>query len=190
MRVFVSSSALAVFVALASWASPASVDARAQMYIKARTNGAVPTLGHFHPTRNPRYGAAVRAFGEPDSEHQRYTTLCNVRWASIGLTVHFANYGGEDACTHHGGLANDAVIAGPGARRWSTVPGLRVGNRVERLRRLYPAATRHGRSWWLVTATTHIACDAPEGCPYGVLRASMRHHRVDAFRVAIGAAGE
>jgi hypothetical protein len=170
----------------------AAVEYRApapKLYIKARSNGRVPTLGHFHPSRSPHFRAAFRVFGEPSSESGD-DDFCRVRWATIGLTILFANFGIENACDLDGGLAQYVVIKGPEAKDWLTVPGLRIGNRVRRLRRLYPQASRHGKSWWLVTGRTRIACERPAGCPYPVLRASIRRGRVDAFRVWVGAAGD
>jgi len=58
------------------------------------------------------------------------------------------------------------------------------------MRHLYPRATRHGRWWWLVTGYTSVGCTKPCPYPYAVLAARLRHGKVSAFSVWIGAAGD
>ena len=62
----------------------------------------------------------------------------------------------------------------------------RLGPVDARLRRLYPGATRHGKSLWLVRAVNIFV----GGSPYPVLRATMRNGRVASFALDVGAGGE
>ncbi len=66
---------------------------------------------------------------------------------------------------------------------WRTAVGLRVGDSVARLRRLYPRATLHPSSppwtgYWLVTRRT---CAEVGGFPYPGLLARARAGRVTAL---------
>jgi hypothetical protein len=62
----------------------------------------------------------------------------------------------------------------------------RIGDPQRRLRRLYPGATRHGRSWWLAKGINVFGT----GNPYPVLRATMSDRRVRSLALQIGAAGD
>jgi hypothetical protein len=158
-----------------------------QMIVKARSDGTV-SLDGFHPRSEATLGAASDVFGDPDSSRGHFNaTECRVRWASLSLTIEFANFGGQDACDPDYGYANFAVIKGPHSRQWVTSAGLRTGDSVERLRHRYPHASRHGSSWWLVTGISNVGCNA---CRYAILRATTSSGRVEALRLAIGAAGD
>lgn len=102
---------------------------------------------------------------------------------TVGLRMVFANFGGLDPCSPEGGLADLAVMRGA---RWRTSRGLRIGDPVSRLHRLYPTATARGGLWWLVTGYTPIG----EGGYYPVLAAAVGRGRVRALRAGIGAAGD
>ena len=93
----------------------------------------------------------------------------------------FANFGGGGPCAR--GRAQTARAFGD---RWRTAKGLRVGQRLRRLRNLYPTATRHGDAWWLVTAQSEI------GMPhrYPVLSATVLGGTVRSFSLQILAAGD
>jgi hypothetical protein len=106
-----------------------------------------------------------------------------VSWHGQGLKIAFANFGGGSACNPDLGRSQSARAYG---KRWRTARGLRVGNRVGRLRDRYPRATRHGRLWWLLTAVSFIG----ETHRYPVLAATVRRGRVSSFLVFIGAAGD
>ena len=71
---------------------------------------------------------AIRAFGAPSSVQHRFgRTGCRVRWASLGLRIEFANYGGRPACSPRYGYAQTAAVGGPGAAGWVTDRGLAIG---------------------------------------------------------------
>jgi hypothetical protein len=172
---------------------PAAGAATHRLFIKARSNGRVVTVGGFHPSRDPSVSAAVKTFRAVDGEHEKYGgTACDIHWARFGLTITFGDLSGENnACNV--GRADTAVIKGEGpeSQRWSTANGLRLGDSVARLRKLYPRAAQHGASWWLVSSVSQIGISCyPSGCPYPVLRAKTTRGRVTSFRLSIGEAGE
>jgi hypothetical protein len=148
--------------------------------------GKVRAIGDFHPERDPTLRAAIRAFGQPDTRAgSGQGSACRVLWRPEGLRIQFVNLGapGRSACDPAIGRSQNARAFDP---RWRTGRGLRIGHRLRRLRRLYPGATRHGRSWSLVKGINVFVGDHP----YPVLRATMRDGRVASFALSIGAAGE
>jgi hypothetical protein len=173
-----------IFVlAVTALAVPAVAQARSDR-IEARGNGRVLAVGDFKPQRNPTYGAAVAVFGEPASQRSRFRgKACVVNWPGPGLRITFANFGVGSACDRALGRSQTARAYGG---HWRTKRGLRVGARLRRLRRLYPHARRHGRSWWLVTAVSPFGT----GGRYPVLAAAVRGGHVRSFKLRIGAAGE
>jgi hypothetical protein len=144
--------------------------------------GTVRAIGDFRPARNPTLGAAIRAYG-PTTSRRGGGEICRVRWARIGVRITFQNFGGVDSCEPSGGRAQKAVVDDG---RWRTAKGLRIGNEITRLRRLYPDAERTPRGFRLVEGIL------PFGQPrrYAVLGARVSGGRVRAFTMFIGAAGD
>jgi hypothetical protein len=175
--------ALSVAAALAT-AAPAGAR---PFVVEARGSetslGVVRAIGDFRPARNPRLGAAIRAFGRPSSRRGG-GEICRVRWADLGVRITFQNFGGVDSCEPSGGRAQKAVVGGDS--RWRTAKGLRVGNRVARLRRLYPRARRTPRGFRLAQGILPFGTPVP----YAVLGARVTGGRVRAFTLFIGAAGD
>jgi hypothetical protein len=161
------------------------------LVVAARPSGAITQLGPLRPhrvhdleshERETSYAAAVEAFGPPPRLRRLARWRCIARWPGIGLEIDFADYGGGVAC-RDGGFVQFALVYGDG---WHTPAGLRIGDRVRRLRRLYPSAERHGHAWWLVRRYSRIG----EGGWFGPLTAIVRDGRVRSLRAAVGAAGE
>jgi hypothetical protein len=171
--------------AAAALSAPAAAGAR-PFVIEARGSetgpGVVRAIGDFRPARNPRLGAAIRAYG-PTTSRRGGGEICRVRWAGIGVRITFQNFGGVDSCEPSGGRAQKAVVDDD---RWRTGKGLRIGNEVARLRRLYPDATQTSRGFRLVEGIL------PFGQPrrYAVLGARVSGGRVRAFTMFVGAAGD
>jgi hypothetical protein len=164
----------------AASARPFTIEAQGS----ASSFGEVRAIGEFRPARDPTYAAALQAFGDPEAERPRFGgTSCRVSWHGQGLKIAFANFGGGSACDPELGRSQSARAYG---RRWRTVRGLRIGNGLRRLQQLYPRATRHGRSWWLLTAVSFIG----ETRRYPVLAATVPGRRVRSFSLSIGAAGD
>lgn len=149
--------------------------------------GKVLRIGPFRVARDPALRAAVDAFGKPSSRRalggRRPALACRAAWRRLGVTVVFANLAGEDACKPRFGVAQSAFVY---SRRWQTGRGLRVGDRVRRISRLYPKAIRTGRFYKLVTGVKSFA--GPRR--YAVLGARLAGRRVRALTMDIGAAGE
>ena len=143
--------------------------------------GRVLAIGDFKPARNPSLGAAVDAYGVPSSKRRVSRHGCRVGWNGPGVKILFANLGGGGACAR--GRAQTARAFGD---RWRTAKGLRVGQGLARLRRMYPSATRHRDVWWLVTGLNLIG----EQHRYPVLSATVRGGSVRSFALQILAAGD
>ena len=160
-------------------AAPFTINVRGS----AQSFGTVLAIGDFKPNRDPRLGAAIDAYGDPSFRRRISTFGCRVGWNALGIKILFANLGGGGACDEDLGRSQTARAFGD---RWRTAKGLEVGQRLARLRRLYPSASQHGRAWWLVTAVTRIG----ETRRYPVLAATVRDGRVRSFVVEVGAAGD
>jgi hypothetical protein len=148
-----------------------------------RSLGKVRAIGDFRPQSDPTLGAANSVFGPPTKLVRPSNASCRALYAGIGLRILFVNLGG-------GGPCDPALTKSQVARafdpRWHTGKGLRIGDGLRRVKRLYPRATRHGRSWWIVKGINIFGSRGP----YGVMRATMQDGRVNSFALEIGAAGE
>jgi hypothetical protein len=122
--------------------------------------------------------AARAAFGQPSSARPDSRVSCVLRWPGLGLRLRFLSFEGH-ACSR--GVLVTATVA----RRagWRTGRGLRVGDPVVRVRRLYPnarfrraAAGRTG--YWLVVRR---ACQEVGGAAYPGLLARTAGGRVTAI---------
>jgi hypothetical protein len=147
--------------------------------------GEVRAIGDFKPRRDPTLGTAIDAYGEPGSIRPRGSASCKVAWPALGVRILFVDLGGGGACDPRYGKSQEARVQT--RPEWRTRRGLHVGDRVRKLRRLYPGATRHGRSFWLVTG---ISLYGPAKQRYPVLAASVREGVVRSFKLEIGAAGD
>jgi hypothetical protein len=149
-----------------------------------RSLGKVTAIGDFHPQRDPTLQAANGVFGPPTEIVRTSDVSCRVLYGAIGLRFAFVNLGGGGGCNPP---FTKSQVARAFDQRWHTGKGLQIGDRQRKLRRLYPGATRHGASWWLVRGRNIFGVG--QG-PYAVLRATMRGRRVHSFALRIGAAGE
>ena len=176
----------AALAVAAGLAAPSPADAES-FVIKARGSqtgpGVVRAIGDFKPSRDPKLSAAIRAYGQPTSRSGG-GELCRVRWADIGVRSRFQNFGAVDSCQARHGLAQKAVVNGD--RPWRTAKGLRLGDTIARLTRLYPRARRTSRGFRLVEGIL------PFGMihRHSVLGARVGDRRVTAFTLFIGAAGD
>lgn len=165
----------------------AAVPADARSFVLRATGsqtglGEVRAIGDFKPAVNPRLRAAVRAFGQPTSRRGG-GEICRVRWNRFGLTIRFQNFGGFNSCGPRG-LAQKAVVTGE--QPWRTAKGLRLGDGVVRIRRLYPNARQTRRGFRIISGI--LPFGRPQ--PYAVLGARLEDGDVSAFTLFIGAAGD
>jgi hypothetical protein len=141
----------------------------------------------------PTYAAAIRAFGPPDlpCKLRKATNGANlpnasrVVWRRLGLTIDFVTYGGfrgGHACSEPGSVYVDGVVIT--SPRWRTVRGLRVGDPLSKLRRLYPTALPRRGSWQIVVDHSPIGT----GGLHPVFAAKTQGGRVSSFLFSIGAA--
>jgi hypothetical protein len=175
-RRLIAVTALTVGVALFAASEASALTIRAGHYTLMK-------LGQFHPGKDPTLRGATGAFGQPTSADGTDTT-CKVRWSGPRLRIDFSNFAGLDPCSPQGGRAQEVFIGS--SPEWETAKHLEVGQRVKRLRHLYPNATRHGSKWWLKAAVSHLG----RTHRYAVLAARTANGRVSGFTGWIGAAGE
>ncbi len=101
------------------------------------------------------YRHAVAAFGRPTSRGRDTpeSNVCTVRWEDIGIDIGFAWSRGPCRARN----LDRAAWAGMRlfGNRWRTAKGLRIGDPVRRITRLYPRAKYVSRpprpgEWWLL----------------------------------------
>jgi hypothetical protein len=96
---------------------------------------------------------AKSVFGAPDTTRRVRASECRTVWRSLGLTLGYLDLSGGNPC-RIGGM----VTATATSTAWRTDRGLRVGDRIARVRMLYPHARRVATApyggWWLITRHT------------------------------------
>lgn len=153
------------------------------------SDGKLTRIGALDLSRTPTIERATDAFGQPTKKRLSGKVLCVVDWTPLRLRGHFVNVGGpmpgRTTCSTSVGKLQTAEIRG---RAFRTQAGLRVGDTLARLRRLHPAARRHGASWWIATTPNVVGGDPRDRIP--IVRADVRDGRVSVLVLWIGAAGE
>lgn len=141
---------IVIVLAAVGLAGPAASAVRAEPGFAIVTSGPRPLqrIGPyaFASPRNAgrSYPAAVEAFGPPTSRQpsgRSGSGSCTVRWAGLGLAMAFVSTSRApcssaslDSSVWFGATISD--------ERWRTDRGLRVGDTLPTLRRLYPRAKR------------------------------------------------
>src|SRR5205807_9460501 len=83
--------------------------------------------------------AAIRALGAPNKITVQGSNTCTGTWSGLGLRILFTSFGGGSGCRTV--FAQTGMISGEAGRRhWRTARGLRVGDSLGKLARLYPGA--------------------------------------------------
>ena len=130
--------------------------------------------------------ATIQArLGAPDSARRTGEYSCRLVWRRLGLTMSLLDLSTGRPC--RAGVLQAATVT---SRAWRTTKGLRVGDSVSRLRRLYPAARLRDpgfppwRGYWLVTRRTCVEVGAQ---PYPGLLARVGGGRVRALVVQVTA---
>jgi hypothetical protein len=147
-------------------------------------------IGSFRVKSDGTLGGAIRAFGRATSLKGSGGESCLAVWRPINLRMNVYNLGGQDPCSPRYGMFARAIMRGPA---WRTSKGLRVGDPVARLRRLYPAAKlRRGlrffwpAGYWLVPRGNRFGYAGS----YPGLLAETRSGRVVSFTVRYQAGGD
>jgi hypothetical protein len=156
-----------------------------------------PRIASFEAANDPTLAGAIRALGVPSSCRRvpGFRSFASVTWSRLGLRMVFGTYGPIPArgpCAAAGRIVLDSAIAT--GRRWRTGRGLRVGDPVARLRRLYPRAHRRRflrglrplDGWWLVVRLSRV----PDRHFVPTLLATARGGRVTGLVVTAELEGE
>jgi signal peptidase I len=170
--------------------SPSSVHAAVSFVIRA-TAKRIDVGGYriWDPgsRKGPTYAGALTAFGGARScrfGHDRADAV--VRWPALGVTAEFTTLGliskGGNACTRPREVFLDHLTITGG--RWTTTLGLRLGDPLSKLLRLYPRARRHGSSYWLITETNPAVGSQP------LFAVGTRRGHVASFLFVVQAEGE
>jgi len=136
-------------------------------------------IGRYRFGVDPSYAAAVKAFGRPTGLTAELPKgVCIARWAKLGLAIRFGSEP-SDPCS----AASLSRITWAGAtvasRMWRTAAGLRVGDTVAWLRRLYPTARSASDGWLLVYRRGEVGVTV-------YLRAHVRVSRVTSLQLPPG----
>jgi hypothetical protein len=180
-----SSRSVALVVVTAAVVAAVAAPASAARVIKANPARfwGVTYLGDWHVAVHPEYPKAVRALSAPTSVANPDIPGCAATWAGLGLRIQFESFGGGTSCAD--GRAQAAVVKGPNGRSsWRTQRGLRVGDSLRKLRRLYPNARRKGSARVIVYQENPMLGDG------SIVTAVIRHHKVASFRLWLGGAGD
>jgi hypothetical protein len=175
----------AAFIVTAAALAAVTGPASAARVIKANPvrSWGVTYLGDWHVAAHPEYPKAVHALGAPSNVENPDIPGCAATWAGLGLRIQFESFGGGTSCAD--GLAQAAVVKGPhGRSSWRTQRGLRVGDSLRKLRRLYPNARRKASARVIVYQENPILGDG------SIVTAVIRHHKVASFRLWLGGAGD
>jgi hypothetical protein len=104
-------------------------------------------IGGFVLARNGKISGAIAVYGNPTSREQFGYDECTVVWTELGIQSTFS-HSYDNPCALSG-CHLGSVITG---RQWKTDKGLRVGDSLQRLRKLYPRAKIFlGKRWSLIS---------------------------------------
>jgi hypothetical protein len=127
---------------------------------------------------NGSLSSTINAFGAPTAS-RRGQWLTYHTWKRWGIRGDFYTLSAGKAETY----VDAFVIRGAG---WRTNHGLRIGDSIQRLRRLYPTAQRHRNDWWLRRAYIRYG----DATWIGTVTAQTRRGKVTAFKLYYHAGGE
>ncbi len=178
---------VAVTLAAAGVAAPGAA-ARPGGVIHTGPNG-VTALGSWNVSRHPTFPAAVSALGAANQVHAHsHGNSCtgSGTWTGLGLRILFTSFGGDPYC--QGALAQTGTIFGAAGRgHWQTARGLRVGDSIGKLARLYPHAIK-GAGGWVIVYSLHSVI--AEGSRLDIVTASIKGNRIASFNMWFGGAGD
>jgi hypothetical protein len=172
-----------------------------------RASSTLMRLGAYSIDGDPTYAGAIAALGASDScrlVRNRFLGLDRSHaladWAGLGVVIELRTYGSlpraRNGCTAPRFIRVHTVRAT--GRRWRTARGLRIGDPVGRLLRLYPSAraARGLRGWYAQgyrLVTRHVGGYAGIGGLHPtapVLVAETAGGRVTGFTFVVDAEGD
>jgi hypothetical protein len=124
------------------------------------------SIGPWRTGTTPTLAAAVAALGRETSctRLEKLPAFAAAEWRQLGLRMVFGSYGpgGARPCHARRGVFLDNAHAY--GKQWQTSRGLKVGDSVAKLHRLYPQARLRTytrgvapvRGWWLVVRTSNV----------------------------------
>jgi hypothetical protein len=161
-----------------------------------RVGVASQTIGPWRTGTTPTLAAAVAALGR-ETTCTRLETLpafATAEWRGLGIRMVFGSYGpgGARPCRARRAVFLDNARAY--GKQWETGRGLKVGDPIAKLRRLYPKARLRTytrgvapvRGWWLVVRTSHL----PDYHRIPALLAKTQAGRVTELVVNVHAEGD
>jgi hypothetical protein len=101
----------------------------------------------WRPPLRGTYAQATAAFGPATSCRVLAGKKSRASWGSLGLAMQFIAARGSVCTTSAATLLQRLTVTGA---RWKTSNGLAVGDPVSKLQLLYPKATAHPGTYWLV----------------------------------------
>ena len=108
----------------------------------------------------PRTGKvkqAIQVFGRPVPAAAAYDT-CELRWPAYGVVMEtFYTNGALNPCGPSG--KNKSVTVTD--RRWHTSEGLKIGDPLAKLRKLYPHAVKESAGLWQLTNRPYVGLSFP-----------------------------
>jgi hypothetical protein len=126
------------------------------------------------PPLRGTYAQATAAFGRATTCRLLAGKKGRASWGSLGLAMQFIAARGSVCTTSTGAVVQTLTVTGA---RWKTSNGLAVGDPVAKLEQLYPSATAHPGSYWLVKD------DRAGG--HALFTAVVRDGRVAGFSLAV-----
>jgi len=126
--------------------------------------------------RGARVDRAVAVFGQPTSRlvPRGGWDKCEIKWTALGVSMvthHVAAV--KDPCGPEGRHVSTTVTD----RRWRTSVGLKIGDPLAKLRKLYPRGYRDQPGVWWLTIRQWA------GLPFPGLEAKVRNGKVVALTV-------
>lgn len=154
------------------------------------------TIGPWRTGTTPTFAAAVAKFGPVTrcTRLRKLPAFAAAEWRQLGLRMVFGSYGsgGAQPCRARRAVFLDNARAY--GKQWQTGLGLRVGDSIAKLHRLYPHARLRTytrgvapvRGWWLVVRTSRV----PDFHHVPALLATARGGQVSSLVVNVHAEGD
>ena len=137
-----------LLVAVVAALLPAGIGGAAPNFVVKRDYD----IGGFSLIREPTVHAAIAVFGNPSTRRDFGYDHCILGWPNLGVTMRTFFTGGADVGVDPCGPRGRHYKTTITSRRWKTSAGLRVGDKLGRLRGLYRRAKRDPDGSWVLIA--------------------------------------